>query len=57
VEKKFLNFFSLKAAYLIPQLAIRKSGAWLDEQTQHYAYTLLTCCSTPPAPINALTKH
>jgi hypothetical protein len=27
----FLNFLSLKAAYLIPQLAIRESGAWLDE--------------------------
>jgi hypothetical protein len=43
VEEKlaFLNFLSLKPAYLIPQLAIRESGAWLDEQAQHYAYTLL----------------
>jgi hypothetical protein len=37
----FLNFLSIKAAYLIPQLAIRDSGVWLDEQAQHYAYTLL----------------
>jgi hypothetical protein len=40
-KTNFLNFLSLKAAYLIPQLAIRESGAWLDEQAQHYAYTLL----------------
>jgi hypothetical protein len=25
-KRNFLNFLSLKAAYLIPQLAIRKSG-------------------------------
>jgi hypothetical protein len=40
-KKNFLNFLSLKAAYLIPQLAIRESGAWLDEQAQHHAYTLM----------------
>jgi hypothetical protein len=40
-KRNFLNFLSLKAAYLIPQLAIRDSGVWLDEQAQHYAYTLL----------------
>jgi hypothetical protein len=27
----FLNFLPLKAAYLIPKLAIRDSGVWLDE--------------------------
>jgi hypothetical protein len=37
----FMNFLSLKAPYLIPQLAIRESGVWLDEQAPHYAYTLL----------------
>jgi hypothetical protein len=40
-KRNFLNFFSLKAAYVIPPLAIRESGVWLDEQAQHYAYTLL----------------
>jgi hypothetical protein len=30
-KRNFLNFLSIKAAYLIPQLAIRESGAWLDE--------------------------
>jgi hypothetical protein len=39
-KRDFLNFLSIKAAYLIPQLAIRESGARLDEQVQHYAYTL-----------------
>jgi hypothetical protein len=36
-----LDFLSIKAAYLIPQLAIHDSGVWLDEHTQHYAYMLL----------------
>jgi hypothetical protein len=40
-KRNFLNFLSIKAAYLIPQLAIRDLGVWLDEQAQHYAYTLL----------------
>jgi hypothetical protein len=40
-KRNFLNFLSLKAAYLISQLAIRESGVSLDEQAQHYAYTLL----------------
>jgi hypothetical protein len=40
-KRKFLSFLSLKAAYLIPQLAIRESCVWLEEQAQHYAYTLL----------------
>jgi hypothetical protein len=39
-KRNFLNFLSLKATYLIPQLAIRESGVWLDEQAQHCAYTL-----------------
>jgi hypothetical protein len=34
-KRNFLNFLSLKATYLIPQLAILESGVWLDEQTQH----------------------
>jgi hypothetical protein len=41
VEEELLNLLSLKAAYLIPQLAIRESGVWLDEQAHHHAYTLL----------------
>jgi hypothetical protein len=40
-KRNFLNFLSIKAAYLIPQMAIRESCAWLDEHAQHYAYTLL----------------
>jgi hypothetical protein len=40
-KRNFLNFLSIKAAYLIPQLAIRESNAWLEEQAHHYAYTLL----------------
>jgi spore cortex formation protein SpoVR/YcgB (stage V sporulation) len=40
-KRNFLNFLSIKAAYIIPQLTIRDSGVWLDEQAQHYAYTLL----------------
>jgi hypothetical protein len=40
-KRDFLNFISIKATYLIPQLAIRESGARLDEQTQHYACTLM----------------
>jgi hypothetical protein len=40
-KRNFLNLLSIKAAYLIPQLAIRDSGVWLNEQAQHYAYTLL----------------
>jgi hypothetical protein len=40
-KRKLMNFLSLKAAHLIPQLAIRESGVWLHEQAQHYAYTLL----------------
>jgi hypothetical protein len=40
-KRDFLNFLSIKAAYLIPQLAIRESGAWLDEEAQHYVYTLM----------------
>jgi hypothetical protein len=39
-KRNFLNFLSLKATYLIPQLAIRQSCVWLNEQAQHYAYTL-----------------
>jgi hypothetical protein len=41
LKRNFLNFLSIKAAYLIPQLAIRNSGVWLGEPAQHYAYTLL----------------
>jgi hypothetical protein len=37
----FMNFLSIKAAYIIPQLAIRESGVWLDEHTPNYAYPLL----------------
>jgi hypothetical protein len=38
-KRNFLNFLSLKKAYLIPQRAIRESGVLLDEQAQHYANT------------------
>jgi hypothetical protein len=31
-KRNFLTFLSLKLAYLIPLLAIRDSGVWLDEQ-------------------------
>jgi hypothetical protein len=43
-KRNFFNFLSIKAAYLIPQLAIRDSGVWLDEQ--HYACTLLLNAAT-----------
>jgi hypothetical protein len=38
---RFLDFLSLKAAYLIPQLALRESCAYLDENAQSYAFALL----------------
>jgi hypothetical protein len=41
MENNFLTFLSPKAAYLIPQLAIRESGVWMNEQAQNYAYALL----------------
>jgi hypothetical protein len=40
VEKE-LSHLSLKASYLIPQLAIRESGVMLDEHAQSYAYAVL----------------
>jgi spore cortex formation protein SpoVR/YcgB (stage V sporulation) len=40
-KRKFLNFLSIKATYLIPQLVIRDSGVLLDDPAQHYAYTLM----------------
>jgi hypothetical protein len=40
-KRNFLTFLSFKAAYLIPQLAIRESGVWLDEAEQTHAYALL----------------
>jgi hypothetical protein len=40
-KRDFLSFLSIKAANLTPQLAIRESGAGLDEPAQHNAYTLL----------------
>jgi hypothetical protein len=40
-KRSFLTFMSFKAAYLIPQLAIRESGVSLDEAAQTYAYALL----------------
>jgi hypothetical protein len=40
-KNRFLVFLSLKAAYLIPQLAMRESGAYLDENAQSYAFALL----------------
>jgi hypothetical protein len=46
-KRNFMNFLSLKATYLIPQLAIHESGAWLDEHAQHYAYTLLLHAGSP----------
>jgi hypothetical protein len=40
-KNRFLDFLSLKAAYLIPQLALRESGAYLDDNAQSYAFALL----------------
>jgi hypothetical protein len=40
-KRNFLTFLSLKAAYLIPKLAIRESGVSLDEQAQNDAYAML----------------
>jgi hypothetical protein len=55
-KRNFLNFFSIKAAYLIPQLAIRDSGVWLDEPAQHYAYTLLLHAATPNQRVDQAMK-
>jgi hypothetical protein len=40
-KRNFLTFLSLKAEYLVPQLAIRESCVWLDDQAQDSAYALL----------------
>jgi hypothetical protein len=40
-KRNFLTFMSLKAAYLVPQPALRESGVWLDEATQNCVYALL----------------
>jgi hypothetical protein len=40
-KNRFLDFLSLKAAYLIPQHALREYGAYLDENAQSYAFALL----------------
>jgi hypothetical protein len=40
-KRNFLTFLSLKAEYLIPELAIHESGVWLDEQAQNQAYALM----------------
>jgi hypothetical protein len=40
-KTNFLTFLSIKAAYLIPQLAIKESGVWLDEATQNYPYAMI----------------
>jgi hypothetical protein len=42
-KNKFLDFLSVKATYLIPQLALRESGEYLDENAQ----TLCVCTSPP----------
>jgi hypothetical protein len=39
-KRNFLTFLSVKATYLIPKLAIRESGVWLDKQAQNYVYAL-----------------
>jgi hypothetical protein len=44
-KRNFLTFLSLKAAYLISQLAHRDSGVWLDEAAQIYAYAMLHATS------------
>jgi hypothetical protein len=55
-KRNFLNFLSIKAAYLIPQLAIRDLGVWLDE---HYVWkhntTHTRCFSLQLARTSALT--
>jgi hypothetical protein len=40
-KRNFHTFMSLKAAYLIPHLAIRESNVWLDEAAHPHAYALL----------------
>jgi hypothetical protein len=40
-KRNFLTFMSLKVADLIPQLALRESGVWLDEVAQTYVHTML----------------
>jgi hypothetical protein len=41
LKKNFLTFLTLKATYLVPHLAIRESGLWMDEAAQNYALALL----------------
>jgi hypothetical protein len=52
LKRNFLTFLSLKAAYLIPQLALRDSGICFDEAAQTYTY----CCCMPPVTTSALNK-
>jgi hypothetical protein len=40
-KNRFLDYMSLRAAYLIPQLAQRESGVYLDERAQSYAFAVL----------------
>jgi hypothetical protein len=40
-KNRFLAFLSLKAAYLIPKLALRDFGAYLDESARSYSFALL----------------
>jgi hypothetical protein len=40
-KNRFLDFLSLKAAYSIPQLAMRELSAYLDESDQSYLFALL----------------
>jgi hypothetical protein len=53
-KRNFLNFLSLKAAYLIPQLAIREPGTWWMSRP---STTPTQCCSMQVATMSALTKQ
>jgi hypothetical protein len=49
----FLSFMSLKAAYLIPHMAVRDSGAYQDKGSHSFAFALMlhaACGNKRPYP-------
>jgi hypothetical protein len=52
----FLTFMSMKVVYLIPQLAMRESEIWLDEDAQTYAYAMLMHATTDNKRVDQAVK-
>jgi spore cortex formation protein SpoVR/YcgB (stage V sporulation) len=55
-KRNLLTWMSLEAAYLIPQLAIRESGLWLDGASQTYAYAMLLHASSDNKRVDKAVK-